>query len=204
MLDHVARTIGYGCPMPFITWVFRCSANLLKLTDFRTNFWIIVTALTPLGFSIRTMDSWIGSPPNWYFSTVSAFFFLSLGVNAIVTALIVYKIITVSNNIRRLRISTDQGSAPNGSGQLNLSPLVSILIESGLITFVAQLAQSIMYKFVDFAFPLVGGFVVILYVRLHVDFFVDLVVIFSSTYYYTGNFDVSCPCACEDGRFLRC
>ena len=124
-------------------------------------------------------------------------------MNAIVTALIVYKIITISNNIRRYNVSTVQGSAANGSGQLNLSHLISILIESGLITFVGQLAQSIMYKFADFAFVMVGGCVVMLYVRLHVDFFVDLVVIFSSTYYYTGNYDVSSPCACGDGHFLR-
>ena len=24
MLDHMAPTISYGYPMPFITWVFRC------------------------------------------------------------------------------------------------------------------------------------------------------------------------------------
>ena len=47
----------------------------------------------------------------------------------------------------------------------NLNPLVSILIESGLITFVGQLAQSIMYKSATAAFPLVGGYVVMLYVR---------------------------------------
>ena len=133
---------------------------------------------------------------------VTAFFFLSLGVNAIVTALIVYKIITVSN-ILRFHISTVQGSAANGSGQLHLSPLISILIESGLITFVGQLAQSIMYKYDSSAFPMVGGCVVILYVRLHVDFLVDFVVIFSSTYYYTGNFDVSCPCVCGEGQSLQ-
>ena len=137
--------------------------------------------------------------PDWYFSAVTAFFFLSLGVNTLVTGLIVYRIVTVYNDIRGFSINNVQGST-YGSGQRDLSPLISILIESGLITFVGQLTQSIMYKSATDAFPLVGGCVVMLYVwascRLLIWF------VFSSTC-YTGNFDDSCPCACRDGHFLR-
>jgi hypothetical protein len=103
--------------------------------------------------------------PNWYFSTVTAFFFLSLGVNTLVTALIVYKIVTVYNDIRGFSASNVQGRT-HGSGQRDIYPLISILVESGLITFVGQLTQSIMYKSFPPAFPLVGGAVVILYVRV--------------------------------------
>ena len=143
--------------------------NLLKLTDFRTNFCIIVTALTTLGFNIKIVADNVPLP-NWYFSAVTAFFFLSLGVNAVVTALIVYRIITVFNDIRGFNnFRSVQGSA-HRNGQLNLSPLISILIESGLITFVGQLTQSIMYKSATFAFPLVSGCVVMLYVRPHLVF----------------------------------
>jgi hypothetical protein len=46
---------------------------------------------------------------------------------------------------------------------------ITDVIESGLITFVGQLAQSIMYKSATAAFPLVGGCVVMLYVSLLVD-----------------------------------
>ena len=81
-------------------------------------------------------------------------------MNALVTALIVYKITTVYNDIRGLKIGFQRGY-----GQHNLNPLISILIESGLITFVAQLALSIMYKYANVAFTLVSGIVVMLYVR---------------------------------------
>jgi len=120
----------------------------------------LVTALTTLSYQIKDVAN--GLPfPDWYLSAVTAFFFLSLGVNALVTALIVYRIITVYNDIRGFNNNV-QGSS-YGSGQRNLYPLISILIESGLITFVAQLAQSIMYKSAGEAFPLVGASVVMLY-----------------------------------------
>ena len=81
--------------------------------------------------------------PSWYYSAVTAFFFLSLAVNALVTALIVYRIISVYNDIRVFNMNGSQGSV---LGHRDLSPLISILIESGLMTFVAQLIQTVMYK----------------------------------------------------------
>jgi len=120
----------------------------------------LVIALTTLGYQIKGVSS-NGPVPDWYLSAVTAFFFVSLAVNALVTVLIVYKIVTVYNDIRGFN-SNAQANA-HGSGQRNLYPLISILIESGLITFVGQLAQSIMYKSASDAFPLVGGCVVMLY-----------------------------------------
>ena len=64
--------------------------------------------------------------PAWYYSIVTAFFFMSLGVNALVTALIVFKIVTVYRDIRKYN---DQA---HGYGHLDLSALISILIESAL------------------------------------------------------------------------
>jgi hypothetical protein len=117
--------------------------------------------LTTLGFQIKATADNLAFP-DWYLSAVTAFFFLSLGVNTLVTALIVYRIIIVYNDIRGFSTGNVQASA---HGQRDLYPLISILIESGLITFVGQLAQSIMYKFAGAAFSLVGGCVVMLYVR---------------------------------------
>ena len=85
-------------------------------------------------------------------------------MNALVTALIVYRIITVYNDIRGFNTNFQPGA--QGNGQSNLYPLISILVESGLITFCAQLAQSIMYKYGGDSFPLIGGVVVMLYVRV--------------------------------------
>jgi uncharacterized protein YggT (Ycf19 family) len=124
--------------------------------------------LTTLGYNVKILVDNLDIPPNWYFSSVTAFFFLSLGVNAFTTALIVYKIVTVYNDIpsQGFNISNVLAQAhAHGSGHLDLSPLISILIETGLITFVGQLTQSIMYRCATIAFPLVGGCVVMFYVR---------------------------------------
>lgn len=116
--------------------------------------------------------------PDWFFSAVTAFFFMSLGVNALVTALIVYKIISVYHNIREFNIQ----ACVHGT---DFNPLISMLIESGLITFIGQLTQSIMYKSATEAFPLVGGCVVMLYVRVSLSI-VDLVSYFSSLFISQG------------------
>jgi hypothetical protein len=108
--------------------------------------------LTTLGLSIKIIADKLLFP-DWYRSAVTAFFTISLCVNALATALIVYKIITVYNDIRGLNISNVQTSA-YGNGHRDLYPLISILIESGLMTLVAQLTQSIMYKAADAAFTL--------------------------------------------------
>ena len=106
----------------------------------------------------------LGYYPDWYLSAVTALFILSLAVNTLVTALIIYKITTVFHDIREFNTGNTRLSA-YGNGQRNIHPLVSILIESGLMTFVGQLTQSIMYKSAQFAFPLINGGVVILFVR---------------------------------------
>ena len=133
--------------------------------------------MTTLGYNIQFVADNVPLP-DWYFSAVTAFFFLSLGVNTLVTVLIVYRIVTVYNDIRGFSISsvrTQLRAHGSGLGQRDLNPLISILIESGMITFVGQLAQSIMYKSASAAFPLVGTSVVMLYVRTSV---VDLVSFF--------------------------
>jgi len=123
----------------------------------------LITALTTLGYQIKDLADDV-PVPDWYLSIVTAFFFVSLAVNALVTALIVYRINTVYNDIRGFNSKSNVGSHHGSAGgQRDLYPLISILIESGLITFVAQLTQSIMYKSASEAFPLVGGVVVMLY-----------------------------------------
>ena len=104
-------------------------------------------------------------PPHWYSSAVTAFFFLSLVVNSVTTALIVFRIMIVYNGLRGFNVSTSSSSYGNGQHNLNLNTLISILIESGLITFVGQLVMYKLYKSATVAFPLVGGCVVMLYVR---------------------------------------
>ena len=112
--------------------------------------------------------------PDWYIPLPQTMFPLSLGVNALVTILIVYRIISVYNDIRRLKSNTSL--SVHGNGQRDLYPLISILIESGLITFVTQLAQSIVYNYANAAFRLVGtSTVTMLFVSASCRLFFDLV-----------------------------
>lgn len=123
--------------------------------------------MTIIGISIKCIVDGQAFYPEWYQSVVTAMFVLSLGLNTLVTSLIVYKITTVFHEIRRgfntrnVRVS----NYGNAYGQRDLYPLVSILVESGLMAFVGQLAQSILFKVCPTVFPLISGSVVIIYVR---------------------------------------
>ena len=94
---------------------------------------------------------------------VVSFFSLSLAENALTTGLIVYKILAVYRGGRDLE--NRDGYADPGPSGFDIVPIISIMIESGVITFLAQLAQTLMYRFDITAYPIIGGFVVQLYVR---------------------------------------
>ena len=108
---------------------------------------------------IPSFASDIATPmPAWYLPTVLSFFSLSLAVNTLVTGLIISKILSVYRNIRR---SESHGHADGPDMVL----IISILMESGAITFVAQLVQTLIFRFANVAYPMVVGPVVMLYVR---------------------------------------
>jgi len=119
-----------------------------------------VTALTTLGYLIAspgygTLDG--PDKPHWFSSAVVAFFSISLVVNALLTGLIVYKIVSVYRDIRGIKTSY--------GGSRDLHPVIPILVESGMMTFVGQLVQSVMYKIELGGFAVVSGLIVMLYVR---------------------------------------
>jgi len=81
-------------------------------------------------------------------------FSLSLAVNAIVTGLLILKIVL---EYRKTQTSN------RVHWRKNIMPIVAILIETGLMTFVGQLAWTISYSLQSNVFGLVGGVVVMLY-----------------------------------------
>ena len=97
-----------------------------------------------------------------YISLVTSFFSLSLAQNALVTALLIYKILIVYRDIQG---SENRVGYANGLGPHNIVPIIFVLIESGVITFMAQLVQTLMYRFDNPAYRIIGGPVVQLYVR---------------------------------------
>ena len=99
---------------------------------------------------------------------VLSFFSLSIIENALVTGLIISKILT-------------EYHPEIGRG---LVPIISILIESGVITFMVQLVQILMYKFDLTAYPIICGLVVQLYVRVSSSYSIAASVLMFFTYIY--------------------
>ena len=98
-------------------------------------------------------------PSSWYLSAVVSLFSISLAVNALVTCLMIFKILAVYRDIQGLNTSGERGPRDDLHALI-----ISIFAGSGMLTFVAQLVQTILYNHT--AFPLVSGVVVMLYVRV--------------------------------------
>ena len=106
-----------------------------------------------------------------FLSLVLSFFSISLAVYTLVTGLIITKILTVYRDISPSRV---------GYANRLWCDIVRILIESGVMTFGAQLAQIVMFKFSDGnAYPIIGRFVIMLFVR---SFILKLLVFFDYIY----------------------
>ena len=164
MLDHVAPTMGYGCSDPVNTCILRCQPVQLELKYSQANLNV------PLVISVITLakiPSIIADPSpaaiELYTSLVLSFFSLSLAENALVTGLLIFKILTVYRDLHWQGLETRVRYA-NGLGR-DITPIISILIESGVITFVAQLVQTLMFKLDNTSYPIIGGPVVQIYVR---------------------------------------
>ena len=102
-----------------------------------------------------------------YLALVLSFLSLSLVENALVTGLIIFKILTVYREIQGLenRVGYANGLQV-GRRASDIFPIVPMLIESGMITFVAQFVQILMFKFNYLAYPIIAGPVVQLYVSV--------------------------------------
>jgi len=122
-----------------------------------------VISWATLGAQIHTVLTDDAFFPNWVAPATTATFFLSMGDNAVVTALMMYKIITAYRNRRGFKTSNVQGTASQGTGQHEGPPVMPILSQAGLIIFIAQFVQSIMFASGTDAFSLVAGPVVMLF-----------------------------------------
>ena len=119
--------------------------------------------MVPLAIAVTTLGefaTFTDAIPDWYLPAVLSFFSLSLVVNALVTGLIISKILIVYREIRIQGLE----SPVSGLGR-KLVPVLSILIESGMITLGVQLIQTLMFKFDSMAYGIIHGLVVMLYVR---------------------------------------
>ena len=91
-----------------------------------------------------------------FLSLVESFLSISLAQNALVTGLIVTKIVIVYRDISPGRVGYANGLRRG---------IVPILIESGAMTFMAQIVQTLMMRFDNTGYPIIGRLVVMLFVR---------------------------------------
>ena len=95
----------------------------------------------------------------FFLSLVLSFYSISLAENTLVTGLIITKILIVYRDIQG---SESRVGHTNRLGR-DIVPIISILIESGVIAFVGQLVQTLLFKLDITAYPIVGRPVVMLY-----------------------------------------
>ena len=93
--------------------------------------------------------------PDWFNPIGILSFSLSLVVNTILTGLLVFKITKESLVLRHT----------HARGVTDFTSLISVLIESGLVFFIAQLIWVVCFSLESTAFNLVGGPITIIYVR---------------------------------------
>jgi hypothetical protein len=95
--------------------------------------------------------------PSWYNPIGILAFSLSLAVNTIFTGLLVFKIAKSSMALRHTHTR----------GIQDFTPLITMLIESGLIFFMAQLVWVVCFNLESSAFDLISGPLTIIYVRAY-------------------------------------
>lgn len=117
----------------------------LKLTE--------ATSLTLVGQLVQIGPD--GFRPDWFDSVGILSFSVSLAVNAILTGLLVFKIAKASLALRHT----------HARGIQDFTPLISMLIESGIVFFLVQLIYVICFSLESSAFNLISGPIIMVYVR---------------------------------------
>ena len=113
------------------------------------------TSLTLLGeLAVLGLQN-AANRPGWFTPIGTLSFSLSLAVNAILSGLLVFKIAKISLALGDSR----------GEGMTDFKPLISMLVESGLMFFMAQLVWVICFTVESVGFYLITGPITMIYVR---------------------------------------
>jgi len=125
--------------------------SLVALTSLATSLTLVVQ------LSLFRNDLQNVNPPTWFFPMGVASFSLSLTVNTIVTGLLVLKLVLLHREIRR---SLPDSSTHKG---YDLLPVISVLIESGMFTFIGQLVWVVLFRLQSPGFNAVGSPITMIY-----------------------------------------
>ena len=126
--------------------------------------------------------------PGWFTPIGLLSFSLSLAVNTIFSGLLVFKIAKASLALRHAHARKIQ----------DFTPLISMLIESGLVFFMAQLIWVICFSIESVAFNLTSGPITIIYVRAYLHLPLPSFNVFSK-----GNYTDNYCGACRNGRHCK-
>ena len=100
-----------------------------------------------------------GTAPSWIIALAISSICISLALNALVTGLLVLRITLVHRQCRRAMAQTGRDLY-----DIQVSPVMMILIESGMMTFVSQLALVIVFGLQNASAIVVGSPMVMVYV----------------------------------------
>ncbi|KAF8806051.1 hypothetical protein BYT27DRAFT_7141559 [Phlegmacium glaucopus] len=151
-IDFIAQgVLMYRC------WVVWNRQVLIIVVPFILSIISLATSLTLVGeLVILGKTQQFNDPPAWFTPIGILSFSLSLAVNAIFTGLLVFKIVKTSLAFRR-------SGARNPGGKNDYLPLISILIESGVVLFVVELLWVVLFSLNSNEFYLFGGPIAITY-----------------------------------------
>ncbi|KAF8808529.1 hypothetical protein BYT27DRAFT_7337756 [Phlegmacium glaucopus] len=151
-IDFIAQgVLIYRC------WVVWNRQVLVIVVPFVLSIISLATSLTLVGeLVIIGKTKQFSDTPAWFTPVGTLSFSLSLAVNAIFTSLLVFKIIKASLAFRRSCVR-------NPRGKNDFLPLISMLIESGVVLFVVQLLWVVFFSLDSNAFYLLSGPVPMIY-----------------------------------------
>ena len=96
-----------------------------------------------------------GAPPVWFFPLGVASFSISAFLNLVVSGLLVLRLVLTHYELKR------EGSLGYSH---NLLPLITILVESGIFTFVSQVIWTVLFGLQNPGFNSINGAITMIYV----------------------------------------
>ncbi|KDR84559.1 hypothetical protein GALMADRAFT_206125 [Galerina marginata CBS 339.88] len=131
--------------------------SVLAFFSFATAF-TLAAELAKIAVVLRNPGpEFLLSVPEWFTPLGIASFSISLGVNAVVSSLLTLKLYTLHKGMTRTWM------AAVGRGKINLLPVISMLIESGMFTFIAQVIYVVFFSLGSNIFLCIGTPIAMVY-----------------------------------------
>lgn len=153
LVDFISQSVLiYRC---WVMWGHQVSIillpSMLALTSLATSLGLVAE------LSLLQNDLLNPNIPTWFFPMGVASFSLSLTVNTIVTGLLVLKLILLHREVTN---ALPTSSIRRGN---ELLPIISLLVESGMFTFMGQLVWVVLFRLQNTGLNSVGSPITMIY-----------------------------------------